>query len=257
MIKFLVILAVIFFFYAIWQSQELKKFRVRHYTVSSDRINTPVKLLVAADFHCHTYGEGNRRLNDAVRELAPDLILAPGDMIVSAHTKDYPVALDFFRALAETAPVYFSNGNHESRVETPESVYYEAYREYRKQVEALGVHILNNERVRVECKGNYLMLYGVDIPLDCYTKGKVVPLPAHFMEDTFGAVSSEDFSILLAHNPLFCKDYASWGADLTVSGHTHGGLIRIPGIGSLISPQFQFFPKYDAGDLRSERNGRL
>lgn len=254
MIKFLVILAAIILCYVIWQRQELKKFRVVHYTVSSDRIVTPVKLLVAADFHCHTYGEGNRRLNAAVREIAPDLILVPGDMIVSAHTEAYPVALDFFRVLAETAPVYFSNGNHESRVEVPESLYYEAYREYRKQVEALGVHILNNKQMRVECKGNSLMLYGVDIPLDCYTKGKVVPLPDHFMEDTFGDVSTENFSILLAHNPLFCEDYAAWGADLTVSGHTHGGLIRIPGIGSLISPQFQFFPKYDSGEFTIGKN---
>ena len=55
------------------------------------------------------------------------------------------------------------------------------------------------------------------------------------------------FQILLAHNPAYASAYAAWGADVAFCGHNHGGLIRIPGLGSLISPQFTWFPKYDAG----------
>lgn len=245
--KIMLIIIALFLCYVIWQRQELKKFRIAHYTVVSERIHKPVKLLVAADFHCHIYGEGNKKLTTAVEEINPDLILVPGDMIVSAHTEDYPAALSFFKELIKAAPVYFSNGNHESRVEQPESLYFEEYMEYKRQVEELGVHILNNEKEQVECKENSLMLYGLDIPLDCYTKGKIVPLPENFLNDALGEADSEKFSVLLAHNPLFCDDYAAWGADLTVAGHTHGGLIRLPGIGSVISPQFQLFPKYDSG----------
>ena len=62
------------------------------------------------------------------------------------------------------------------------------------------------------------------------------------------------FQILLAHNPAYAREYIRWGADVTFCGHNHGGLIRIPGIGSVISPQFTWFPKYDAGDFKQEGN---
>ena len=67
------------------------------------------------------------------------------------------------------------------------------------------------------------------------------------MSFIFGIPDPEVFHILLAHNPVYFDTYAAWGADLTLSGHLHGGIIRIPGIGGLITPQAQLFPKYDRG----------
>ena len=59
------------------------------------------------------------------------------------------------------------------------------------------------------------------------------------------------FNILLAHNPLFIDDYSRWGADLVLSGHMHGGIIRIPIIGvGIASPEKDYFPKYDAGEFK-------
>ena len=54
-------------------------------------------------------------------------------------------------------------------------------------------------------------------------------------------------TILLAHNPLLLDTYAAWGADLVLCGHVHGGLIRLPLAGGLLSPERKFFPKYDKG----------
>ena len=67
------------------------------------------------------------------------------------------------------------------------------------------------------------------------------------LREKFGIPDPEAFHILLAHNPVYFDTYAAWGADLTLSGHLHGGIIRIPGIGGLITPQAQLFPKYDRG----------
>lgn len=247
--KWLLLILILAVVYVIWQKQELKKFAVTHYEVDSAKIKEPLALVVVSDFHCHNYGERNERLVRAVKESSPDLILVPGDMIVSAKTEEYPVALAFFRELTQIAPVYFANGNHESRIDVPESPYYDAYQQYKEKVQSLGVEVLNNEQKTITCRENTLALYGVDIPVECYKKGERVPLPEHFLSDTFGAVDKDHFSILLAHNPAYAKDYAGWGADVTVSGHTHGGLVRIPGIGSLISPQFELFPDYDAGEF--------
>ena len=52
---------------------------------------------------------------------------------------------------------------------------------------------------------------------------------------------------MLAHHPAYFDAYASWGADLTLSGHLHGGMIRLPFVGGLVSPQMRLFPKYDKG----------
>jgi hypothetical protein len=57
----------------------------------------------------------------------------------------------------------------------------------------------------------------------------------------------EEFSILIAHNPDYFDDYARWGADLTLSGHIHGGLVRLPFLGGVLSPKLKLFPKYDYG----------
>ena len=68
------------------------------------------------------------------------------------------------------------------------------------------------------------------------------------MEKTFSNVNNEDFNILLSHSPFDFEVFAKWGADLTLSGHVHGGLIRLPFIGGLISPERGLFPKYSEGE---------
>ena len=56
-----------------------------------------------------------------------------------------------------------------------------------------------------------------------------------------------DFVLLLSHRPYEYESYAALGADLIVSGHVHGGLIRLPGIGGLVGPGREFLPKYSGG----------
>ena len=245
--KIVLLIIIILVIYIIWQKQELTKFRVTEYNLASEKIQNDFCIAVIADLHCHEYGKNNERLVDAIKKQKPDAILIPGDMIVSAHTEKYEIALRFFEKITEIAPVYFSNGNHESRIDRPQSPYFEKYRAYRKQVEKLGIHILNNEKEYCSINDNNCVIYGADIPLECYQKGKMTPLPIGFLEEKLGNCDRAAFTVLLAHNPTYCDDYASWGPDLILSGHMHGGLVRIPGIGSALSPQFKLFPKYDAG----------
>ena len=74
------------------------------------------------------------------------------------------------------------------------------------------------------------------------------------LEQKFGRPDEKHFHILMAHNPVYFDTYAAWGADLTLAGHLHGGIIRIPGIGGVITPQVKLFPEYDRGFF--ERNGK-
>ena len=67
------------------------------------------------------------------------------------------------------------------------------------------------------------------------------------MKEILGEADEDYFNILLAHNPQYFKEYAGWGADLTLAGHIHGGLVRLPLLGGVVSPMVSFFPKYDGG----------
>ena len=235
--------------FILWQHFELKKFRITSYEYQTDKITQSVNFAVVADLHAHVYGRDNDILIQKIKEQKPDMILVPGDMIVSRYPVTYETAYQALKKLTEIAPVYFSNGNHESRVSKVPVMQTEAFLEYENRVRKLGVHILNNASEEVILHGGKFCISGLEIPLECYGKGSYEPLPEHFIRDVLGDAKQDSVQILMAHNPMFAKEYAEWGADVSVCGHTHGGLVRIPGIGSVISPQFELFPKYDAGEF--------
>ena len=235
--------------FILWQHFELKKFRITSYEYQTDKITQSVNFAVVADLHAHVYGRDNDILIQKIKEQKPDMILVPGDMIVSRYPETYETAYQALKKLTEIAPVYFSNGNHESRVSKVPVMQTEAFLAYENRVRKSGVHILNNASEEVILHGGKFCISGLEIPLECYGKGRYEPLPEHFIRDVLGDAKQDSVQILMAHNPMFAKEYAEWGADVSVCGHTHGGLVRIPGIGSVISPQFELFPKYDAGEF--------
>lgn len=175
---------------------------------------------MVADLHAHVYGRDNDILIQKIKEQKPDMILVPGDMIVSRYPETYETAYQAVKKLTEIAPVYFSNGNHESRVSKVPVMQTEAFLEYENRVRKLGVHILNNASEEVILHGGKFCISGLEIPLECYGKGSYEPLPEHFIQEALGEAKKDAVQILLAHNPMFAKEYADWGADITVCGHT-------------------------------------
>lgn len=244
------IISVIVIVSLFWQRQELKKFRVTQYETASLKVGKEIKIVLISDLHSFTYGKDNEPLLQAVRRAAPDLILIPGDLIVTKKTEKYETALRFLRALSKLqVPVFFSNGNHESKAQQPDADSYAAYQRYRNEMERLGVSILNNQSRIIQAGGTSVRISGLELPLSCYKKGKKPYLKEDGIKKLLGSASKEHLQILLAHHPAFAGQYAAWGADVTVCGHNHGGLVCIPGLGSVISPQFIPFPKYDAGEF--------
>ena len=231
----------------LWQYLELKRFGVTEYEVASSKISGEHRLVLLADLHGFEYGKDNERLLKKIRDLQPELIFIAGDMIVAGRTKSYEKVLKTLKALVKVAPVYYGFGNHESRADRKNLAVSKEFGEYLKKVKNLGVHILRNQNQTEEINGDRLRISGLEISLEYYEKGKDAPLKKKYVRKQLGAASAEDFQILLAHNPAYSEDYAAWGADLTFCGHNHGGLVRIPGKGSLLSPQLTFFPKYSGG----------
>ncbi len=235
--------------YAVWQRQELEKFRVTQYEMESCKVNKKIKLVVISDLHLFSYGTGNQRLVRAVRDAAPDLILIPGDLIITAKAGQYGVAAHLIEQIVTVAPVVFCNGNHESKALAMRPAYKKGCQALFRRMERAGVLILNNQSKTMIVNGNTIQVNGLELPLSSYKKGRKPYLEKTFIQKQLGKPDKDRLQILLSHNPAFARQYALWGADLTVCGHNHGGLVRLPGIGSLISPQLMLFPKYDAGEF--------
>lgn len=245
--KIIIVLAGLLIAYMIWQAQELGRFNRTRYELCSEKLKSNHKWIVLADLHLWRYGRHNERLLRAIREEAPEAIFLPGDLIVHSKPKHFYVAEELMEELTAIAPVYLSNGNHESRLEYPKHENYTVYQHLKRRMQRLGVHILNNEHAVFLSGEDEIVVHGLELPLFYYKKGKETPLLPGELEHCLGAADTERYQVLLAHTPKYIPDYFKWGADLCLSGHYHGGLVCIPGLGSVISPQFELFPKHSFG----------
>lgn len=211
--------------------------------------------LLMSDMHNYVYGPGNELLLRAVEAQKPDAVLVAGDMLIARSEESFAPALELFRRLREKKlPVFYGNGNHEYRMRLRPEIYGTMYQEYTKGLRDCGVILLENKSIPFEKKGLKMRIYGFELDWKYYEKRNHIPFCPEELTKVFGKPEEECYNILLAHNPVYFDSYAGWGADLTVSGHLHGGIIRIPGIGGLISPQARLFPKYDAGHF--EKDGK-
>ena len=124
------------------------------------------------------------------------------------------------------------------------------YARYEKELTEAGVHILSNDHAIVPAGNTFVNVYGYELEMAYYQKFNQLELTKGQLEQALGEADRRRFTILIAHNPVYGETYADWGADLTVSGHLHGGIIRLPFIGGVITPQAKLFPKYDGGHYR-------
>ena len=248
--RVLILILVLLVLYIVWQRWELSRFGVTSYEVRSPKLRRSASAAVIADLHGFSYGKENKQLLEQVKNMEPQVIFIPGDLLVSKYAYTYDRALETLKELIKIAPVYYSYGNHESRLRDPERINHPLFLQYLKQAEALGVQIMETESREISLGENQVMLSALELELDYYEKGGIPPMEAAYMQQHLKLQREELFQILLAHNPAYAESYAKWGADVTFCGHNHGGLIRIPGIGSLISPQLTLFPKYDAGKFQ-------
>lgn len=235
-------------------ARELSRFKTVHYQIVSPRLSGlygEKKLIHLSDLHDKCYGIDNEPLLRAIRKEQPDLILISGDMLVGVVGGSYQNAVKLMEQLTKIAPVYYTNGNHEQRLKERTAKYGDVYAVYKKSLEEAGVIFLENERAELMLDDCKVSLYGLEIPLACYERFEENPLGVQCIEERIGLSDCASYNILLAHNPMYFEDYKNWGADLVLAGHLHGGVIRIPGIGGLISPQAVLIPKY-SGELTKE-----
>ena len=247
----LMIIAVLAVFFLTVMIIDGNRFHVVKYQLYSNKIEEEHHYVVLSDLHNKSYGEKNEKLLKSIDKLAPEAILIAGDILTSKPGKSYEVAIDLIRNLASKYPIYYGMGNHETRLFLYPEVYGDMGENYEKDLNRVQVEFLRNKSR--ECKDN-IRITGLDMKRDYYKRFKKYPMDHSYLQETLGKIKSEKYEILLAHNPDYFEEYAAWGADLVLSGHVHGGMMRLPILGGVVSPAFRLFPKYDGGLFRQGKS---
>ncbi len=221
-------------------------FEITEYRIADPRIRKGFRAVVLADLHNKQYGRGNELLLEKIREGAPDVVFVAGDLLTAKPGADPGPALSLIRELAKDFPVYYGNGNHEHRIKLYPGEYGKLAEKFEEDLRECGVEPLVNERRTLEEFG--VCVVGVEIPKEYYRRFRISPMGEDDLGELLGEPDRERYTVLLAHNPDYFPEYAGWGADLTLSGHIHGGVARIPFWNrGLVSPAIRLFPKYDGG----------
>lgn len=253
----LLVLAVFVGGIYLWSWCENQTIDLSYYSVYSDKLEGSVRAVLLTDLHQKTFGTGNQKLLDVISGVDPDLILIAGDTI-NSHDPDIDYAAKLCADLQNIAPVYFGMGNHENEVvygmdltkKNLDALGGGDFGDFSALVkdsrlfdalETAGVTVLQNSAALVEVNGNLIAVGGISTDRDASW-----PYSGDFLMD-FMSENDGRCEILLSHFPNPAHSLSDSGIDLILSGHNHGGIIRLPGIGGLYANGEGFFPEDDEG----------
>ena len=213
-----------------------ERLTLRTYTVASPKLTAEVRLAVVTDFHSSDNADDVVAM---VASCAPDAVLLVGDMfdddIANRPTER---TLSLMRQLSALYPCYYVSGNHEAWTGEMDALY--------QQTEEAGVMVLRISSGVLTVRGQRIALCGIPDPYEMVFSG--APDTEEQIRQAMENVDSADFIVLLTHRPELLAKYAQFPLDLVVSGHAHGGQVRIPGVlNGLYAPNQGWFPKLAGG----------
>ena len=210
------------------------------------------RIAFLTDYHSTRWQGGEKRILEMLKNAVPDLLLIGGDMMTARPGYDNTAAVRLIRTLAEQFEIYFARGNHEFRADLYRDTYGDMYDRFMADISDCGIHFLSNESALADIKGQQVRISGLEIPAAYYRRGvKAINAPldvGKYLEKP----EDNELSILLAHNPKYLKDYFTFGCDLTLCGHYHGGLLGLGKHTGLIDPDLRLFPKIARGKFRKD-----
>jgi len=216
------------------------------------------RFIFISDLHGKIYGKENSALIHLIEKAKPDCILIGGDMVVGGETCKYnegysPISgesvytsIDLLSKLSKKYTIIHALGNHEEKLHS------KLWEEYETALAQLNVKLLDNAVYSFTGENEESIdIYGLSLGREYYPKFKRIPLPLDNIVNKLGT-KGKNYSILMAHSPVYFNTYKKWGADLTLSGHLHGGIMRLPLIGGVLGSDFFIFPKYSGGLYKEE-----
>lgn len=253
---------------SIWTLIEQKLLVTTSYTILGEKLPKAFDgtgFIILSDLHNHTFGKNNQRLIRRIERLSPEFIIIAGDMINKKSESCPSNAYTLLTQLAEKYKIYYAYGNHEQRYEDPyvsnedkkDDSLTSTWVEYKKRLLKQQVVFLNNKSIYLDKGEDRIRITGVTIGFQYFEHGKLKAMEEGYLTSLIGKKPAGEFELLIAHNPAYFSGYAGWGADFIISGHLHGGLIRLPLLGGMLSPQVSFFPKYSFGLYQKEESQML
>lgn len=191
-----------------------------------------------SDLHGSGFGSENSRLAALVREQQPDLIAMTGDFVEDESQLD--ATRDLLDGISGCAPIYWVNGNHEWVKDVLPDL--------RELLDSYGVIRLENRYLPVLRDGAQIIVAGVEDP-----NGRADMIKPNALAEMLREEYPEEFVLWLGHRNYWVRKYPALPVDLILSGHAHGGVVRLPGIGGLLNVNHSFGAEYEAGVYQGER----
>lgn len=222
------------------------KLMINNYNITTNKINNLVNVVIISDLHDNQLGENNKDLITKINSLSPDIILFVGDG-VNSDSKDSKIVTNLMKQLYKDNKVFYSLGN------TDIDYIKSGTSNLLKELENIGVTVLDNEYKDIKVNGNNIRVGGMysyafglndnnDVDKDTMEEG-VYDFLADFQD-------TNNYKIMMAHRPdsfIFGNASEAWDIDLVVSGHNHGGQVVLPFVGGLYGGDQGWFPEYDKG----------
>lgn len=190
------------------------------------------RIVHITDLHGSEFGRDNLRLIDMVARQEPDLIALTGDLAENPGQLESVDSL--LRGISQLAPIYYVNGNHEWAGHFTDEI--------RALMDSYGVHCLSNEYEPLELEGAKILIAGAEDP-----NGRADMLAPTELADEIRRQFPQDFVLWLGHRNYWVERYPNLPVDLILSGHAHGGIVRLPFIGGLFSTKHSFGAEYETG----------
>lgn len=190
------------------------------------------RIALVTDLHGRTFGPDNNWLVEKIQKAAPDLIALAGD--IADETSSLPALAKLLPRLTAIAPCCYVTGNHEWRMENRKAWF--------AILEESGVVRLQNSFLTLRRGEGEIILAGVDDP-----NGPADQKTPEQLLQEIHASAPGTYIVLLCHRNDQLERMAQLGADLVLSGHAHGGVVRLPLVGAVFGTHYEFFPDYTAG----------
>jgi hypothetical protein len=245
---------------------ECKHYKLSIFNVKNNKNDEKTKLIFITDFHNKLYKTGYDSIIKDILKFNADYIILGGDLIefsIFQSKKNIVGIKNTYKFLSQLLDeinnnknynlkrILFSFGNHELRLKNrlDNDGLSEEYNKFINYMKENNIFILDNNTYKISDK---ISISGLTLYKGYYRnifskKLKYKHIENDVLNEYFSDINKNDFNIIAFHKPDYAEDLIDFGYDLVLSGHYHGGLINVPYIGAVISPDFKPFPKYSNG----------
>lgn len=242
-IIFIIVLILYLYFYYENTTLKTTNYKIINSKIPKDFDN--YKIIQVSDFH----NTKNKKLvNKIVEEIEiqkPNVIVITGDLI---HNDDNKYAINFIKKINKITDIYYVPGNHEAILKD--------YKGFIKLLKDNSVNVLDNKEKILKINKSEINLLGIVDPKIIDKESNEISKIANNNLKKI-KYNKENYSILLSHRPCLIDIYKKEKLDLVLTGHAHGGQIRLPLIGGLYAPNQGILPKYTSGIINKDNTSMI